>query len=402
MRRAAVITLSVCGLGLVAPGIGRAAGGPVLPVVGSEGITVPGSPFRFAALPAGKDTRIERLRRDDGTVTGRALLHGHFGVPGATIEGAETGLSADARTLVLGGVAFNTRRTQLVVMDTVPLRVRARIALRGFFTVDAISPTGRWLYLIHYRSPARDITNYEVRAYDLPRRQLLSAPVVDPREPSEKMVGIAMTRALSADGRWAYTLYGGNATPFIHALDTETRRAFCIDVPMLSGDDASNATLALGPGPVLKIERDGLPLALISTRTFTARRAAPPAPPASPARPSQRRSAPASRAGSGRDGVAVQLAIAVFVALAAIALLVFGRRARRAGVREDVAGELSGTDGVGPRHRAPRLGPTGGARAREHRRRPTDVAPPARAGERLDAVPPEPAGVRGEPSAGAR
>jgi hypothetical protein len=60
--------------------------------------------------------------------------------------------------------------------------------------------------------------------------------VVDPREPDEKMQGIPITRTVSADGRWAYTLYdrpGGE--PVVHALDTSARRAVCIDMPLLAG-----------------------------------------------------------------------------------------------------------------------------------------------------------------------
>jgi len=33
---------------------------------------------------------------------------------------------------------------------------------------------------------------------------------------------------------WAYTLYGGNARPFIHALNTRGVEAVCIDMPWKS------------------------------------------------------------------------------------------------------------------------------------------------------------------------
>jgi hypothetical protein len=50
------------------------------------------------------------------------------------------------------------------------------------------------------------------------------------------MRGSPITRLVSRDGRWAYTLYdGGGATPFVHALDTSNRLARCIDLPMLKG-----------------------------------------------------------------------------------------------------------------------------------------------------------------------
>ncbi len=43
------------------------------------------------------------------------------------------------------------------------------------------------------------------------------------------MQGSPVSR-LWRDG-WAYTLYGGGARPFIHALDTRHVEAVCIDMP---------------------------------------------------------------------------------------------------------------------------------------------------------------------------
>jgi hypothetical protein len=142
--------------------------------------------------------------------------------------------------------------------------------LRGSFAVDAISPDGRWLYLTHYTTPT-NVANYEVRAYDMTRQRLLPRPLVDPREPGEKMQGLAVTRAMSADGRWAYTLYGATTTPFVHALDTAHRRAFCVDVPMLGADAAMGAQLALGGG-ALRVEVDGAPIAIVDTATLAVSR----------------------------------------------------------------------------------------------------------------------------------
>ncbi len=48
------------------------------------------------------------------------------------------------------------------------------------------------------------------------------------------MQGLPMTRATSADGRLAYTLYSAEE-PFIHALDTvRGSAAVCIDLPRRS------------------------------------------------------------------------------------------------------------------------------------------------------------------------
>src|SRR5439155_1595266 len=118
----------------------------------------------------------------------------------------QTRRTAMRRMLVLAGAIsrYPVARTRLLVLDARRLRARARIVLPGAFAVDAISPTGRWLYLIHSTS-SRDTTRYDVRAYDVPGHHLVAAPVVDPRERDEAMRGLPMTRAVSADGRWAYT-----------------------------------------------------------------------------------------------------------------------------------------------------------------------------------------------------
>ena len=59
------------------------------------------------------------------------------------------------------------------------------------------------------------------------------------------MRGEPGTRATSADGRWAYTLYARQKhAPFVHALDTARRQAYCIDLPLDVGR-AEQMTLRL-------------------------------------------------------------------------------------------------------------------------------------------------------------
>jgi hypothetical protein len=195
-------------------------------------------------------------------------------VPGVGFSGSGTGLSADRRTLVLEQFSYTShpRRTTLAVLNARTLRLRTRISLPGYFTVDAVSPQGRWLYLTHYRSRT-NITRYEVLAYDLAFRRLLTTPIVDPREPDEKMQGVPLTRAVSHDGRWAYTLYDrGTAAPFIHALDTVGRRAFCIDLPKRLTRQIGLARLALAAGELRVLGRADRTLATVDIKTVTATR----------------------------------------------------------------------------------------------------------------------------------
>jgi hypothetical protein len=320
MRR--VLVIVCCGLPLAMPGVSLAAGGPVSPIQG-RGVSAPGSTVSYLAIGTGRDTLLRRVRHGDGKLERSIRLPGSFGVPGAANDGSTTGLSADGRTLVLAGMAstFPQKRTTLVVLDTGRLVARERIALSGFYTVDAISPTGRWLYLIHYVAPNHDLTHYEVRAYDIPGRQLMPAPVIDPRDRGEAMLGIAVTRVMSADGRWAYTLYDRpGSTPFIHALDTERRRAVCVDLPAIPNQQVFSSQLALADGGgTLRVEGQGGPVAIVNTRTFVIR-SAEAGPPPSPAR--------RATSSPGGDGPWLPLGAALVAVLGAAAVL--GRRSRRA------------------------------------------------------------------------
>jgi hypothetical protein len=205
----------------------------------------------------------------DKRVVRSRQIHGRWWVPAVTINGATTGLAADGSTLVLVRPerAFPPPNTKLAVLDAGQLRVEREITLPGFFTVDAISPDGRWLYLIQY--PDEDFLDYHVRALDTRTGRLDPRDVVDPRKPREQMGGLPMTRALSRDGRWAYTLYGGNEV-FIHALDTVNRTAACVDLEMLPrNSDLSGVQLAVSPGGArVEVRDNGDLIATVDARTF--------------------------------------------------------------------------------------------------------------------------------------
>src|SRR3954452_2491821 len=301
---------------LAAPAGAGAAGGPVLPVQGGPGVTVPASAARYVAVGAGHETIVEQVLRGEGGVGRTRALDGVWGVPAITFDQDTTGLSADGRTLVLGEIAtrFPIRRTRLAVLDARRLTVRRRITLPGWFTVDAISPDGRSLYLVRYLR--QDGSRYEVRAYDLAGRRLIRAPVIDPREPDEKMQGVPMRRAMSPDGRVAYTLYQRPVgAPFIHALDTVAGTAACIDLPSLQGADLSGARLTppAGDGPLLVRAPRLAALAVDVARRHVSPLSAP--------RPAAARAAgaPAAAAPNADQGSAIGDFAAVLAALAAAA-----------------------------------------------------------------------------------
>ncbi len=247
------------------------AAGPPLPssASGKAGVVVPGGGERLLTRRAGGDTVVVAVRRGDRAVLRSRRISGRWTVPAVTLDGGTTGLSADGRTLVLArpDEHFPAPSTRLAVLDARSLRVRRQVALQGFFTVDAIAPDGGHVALVQYGA---DVLNYRVRALDTRTGRLAARDIVDPRSPDEQMGGVPMTRVMSRDGRWAYTLYGGGEETFIHALDTEGRTAACIDLDMLQPQgDLSAVRLRMRPdGRAIEV-RDGRNLvAAVDTRTF--------------------------------------------------------------------------------------------------------------------------------------
>ena len=275
MRR---LILGLLGSAAIVSGAGAAAasadGLPVLGVdVGSKGVTVPGAAARYVTLWSGpKTTVVARVRRNGGRVDRSRLLEGTFTVPAVAYDSSASGLSADGKVLVLiqPRVSFPRARTSFAVLDARHLRVVKVLRLKGDFSFDAISRSGKRIYLIQYLS-ANDPTKYAVRAFDVGAGRLLPEPVVDPHEPDEQMRGQPLSRAMSPDGRWAYTLYDGNGkTPFVHALDTSRATARCIDLDALGGaENLWRLRLSIRGGGKQLAVRDGSQTELVvSTRTF--------------------------------------------------------------------------------------------------------------------------------------
>jgi len=208
-----------------------------------------------------------------GAVNGYQVLGGGFGVTQVAFDGATVGLAGD-RTLVLAEYPAGRKpSTRLALVDTRTLQARAVLRLAGSFTLDAISPDGRTLFLI--QALGRNQAHYVVRAYDLMRRRLVPSVIADRREPDEQMQGRPLARATSEDGRWAYTLYAKpSGETFVHALDTERRTAWCIDLETTYAfGQSQEPTLALSAdGDELRIvDAQGGTAELVDTRTFEAR-----------------------------------------------------------------------------------------------------------------------------------
>lgn len=309
-RRFLLLTLcALVGCGAAAQAV--AAKG--LEPIGAAGdVTVDGSPYRYVAISPGfpgKLTVVERIDRRGGRVSRWWYLRGSYYVPAVAYDGSAGGLSADGTTLVLTRFPdyyLNPATTRLAILKTgrvtrLPERHRPRrwvrfVELRGDFRVDAISPDGSTVFLTHYLEPARPGAHLgasEIRALDTASGRLLPAPVLATEEPKGQRrdrhgEALPISGANSPDGRWAYTLYGGNGqAPFIEALDTTRRRPVAfIDLPQLKNRrnpfllklrvvGEGRRILVLGRSPV----QGGRPrpLLLVDRETSRVRKLTPPA-----------------------------------------------------------------------------------------------------------------------------
>ena len=259
---------------LALAGAATAAGPAPMVLRGTPGIAVAGGAHIVADGRQGAaTTRVALVRDRDGKELESRVLRGPLGVPAITFEGLAEGTFANGRRLVLASSIYDDEaRTTFVVLDTKTLRPLRTVSLRGSYAFDALAPDGRRLYVLHYPGGVSGGIRYVVRSVDLRTGRLEPGAIVDKTEPSERMNGIALARAWSRDRTWAYTLYnGGDGHAFVHALNTRSRTARCIELPwagraqgVLDGVQVAvtrNGTLTL-------TGRSGAVLARVDTRTF--------------------------------------------------------------------------------------------------------------------------------------
>jgi hypothetical protein len=253
MRTLRVITVTLAALSLAAPGVAAAGPSPndALVFRGASGkvqvfdaVTGPLRTLPAGVLSAdgeslltaqvrGHSTLVRRIATRSGAVLAHRAIPGAWGFQKAAEDGtlvaggeqlAPIALVAADRANGYHGSAGTTRIALLAHDLQGKLRV---LRLQGNYGVDALSADGARLYVIQHLAGE----HYTVRGYDLVTRKL-SAPIIDKREPNEKMQGLPLARASSADGSWELTLYRRpSGVPFVHALMTTSLAAFCIDLP---------------------------------------------------------------------------------------------------------------------------------------------------------------------------
>jgi len=235
---------------------------------GSKGLA--NGNLRYVALPSGKTTEVQVVDRE-GDVRRHMRINGSWGIPLVAYDGTAEGLFPNGRTLLLAQSLYDGQTlrttTKFTLVDTRRMKVSRRIQLKGAFTFDALSRDGRYVYLTEYMSP-EDPSSYRVRAYDLKGAGLLSKIVSDKRSWATDMRGLPIARVWKEG--WAYTLYGANAKPFIHALDTQNVAAVCINLPWkTSPDRIFDYRLRVdGDGHLVVRGPNGRALAVIDRQSF--------------------------------------------------------------------------------------------------------------------------------------
>lgn len=276
MKKTALVLVFVVAATVAAAGA-RANGSPYSPGLdGWQGVVASNGAARFVTLWAGGRTNVAKIQVRTGRVLGSRLVRGQYGVPIVTYDGTTGGVSGDGRTLVIasyGPLPGSRGTTRFLPLDTKTLKPGRAIELEGSWSYDAISPEGKRLYLIEHLAPAPS-PRYRVRVFDLTAGRLLQHSVIDKAASEAIMRGEPATRATSSDGRWAYTLYARKKhAPFVHALDTARRQAYCIDLPLdLKRPEQMSLRLSLRGDRTLEVRQGRETMAAVDTKTFVVHR----------------------------------------------------------------------------------------------------------------------------------
>jgi hypothetical protein len=168
---------------------------------GGSGVASLDERLRYVTLPLPHRTMVLKIDAR-GSVLAYRPLHGSWGIPMVAFDGSTSGISADGRMLVLAQPPIGRMRevSRFPIIRTKTLRHIGTVTLRGSFSFDALSPDGKTLYVIEHVN-RRDVAEYQVRAYDIPRERLLPYAIRDHVSSEVEMYGYPKSRATSPDGR---------------------------------------------------------------------------------------------------------------------------------------------------------------------------------------------------------
>jgi hypothetical protein len=154
--------------------------------------------------------------------------------------------SSTGRWLALLTLTGRAGPWRAAVIDTRARAVVKHAVLPQNDALEAISPTGRRLYLVHALNP-NDPLDYRLELSDFATHELRANPPRDEQGSTEKMTGIARAAVGSTDGRWLLTVYVNQTKgyAFVHALDLGSGVAHCLDLAGALYDTAGEYALTL-------------------------------------------------------------------------------------------------------------------------------------------------------------
>ena len=189
-----------------------------------------------AALPSGVVGGTLLVHLEGTTLTWYDATSGETAGTAELPTGARlVGVSQDGKTAVALRLADGGSTTFLIASTA---GVRELNVPGRQWDFDALR--GDNLFLIKYLSGG----GYQVRLLHMASGKLEAKPLKDPHE-SGTIWGQPYSRLASTNGRYLFTLYiGSNGGSMIHALDLDTAKARCIDLPG-TGDYLASTSWAL-------------------------------------------------------------------------------------------------------------------------------------------------------------
>ncbi len=175
------------------------------------------------------------------TLTGSTIRS--FPIPGTYTTAGQNYttavLSTDGSWLALREMNQPHSSTTIALIDTQAGKLAKTIQLKGEFDLDALAPAAKRIYLLERL--AGPGSNYHIRYYNVQSNTLYEMAVIDKQDLDPNMVGDALTRQVSNDGTFAYTLYtqAHHNIAFVHILSLtgEFFDARCLDLPVGKNPD---------------------------------------------------------------------------------------------------------------------------------------------------------------------
>ncbi len=206
----------------------------------------------YVATPANGRTTISIFNTQNSLKIRTFTIPGTYSTAAANYDIAA--LSASGQWLALRDLGQSANETTIALIDTQAGKLSKVIHLNGDYTLDAISPTGKALYLLQKLNDTPG--HYYVRVYNVGENSLEQTPIIDKTvsNPSgdPNMSGVALARQVANGGTFAYTLYIDTRRniAFVHELPLNDQVyppiAHCIDLPVgKSADLLHYYTLAL-------------------------------------------------------------------------------------------------------------------------------------------------------------